>query len=98
MRLFFAVGAAISLLGCANFNTTTTDTARSVQQLWGPCRTVALQRAGDVRAAGYDEKQQSASLFWAYDDCVRGDRRTRVYSVYDSPPSRRASLAAGAVR
>jgi hypothetical protein len=98
MRLIFLAGILVLLAGCTDSNTTGTDTSRSAQQLWGPCRAVAQQQASDLRAAGFDEKQQFASLFWVYDDCVQGERRTRIDSVYDRPSPNQARHAAGTLR
>lgn len=80
MRSFLFIGVLLALAGCAR-----DDASPDLQTLWGPCRQVALDRAADVRAAGYDAEQQRTTLRWTYDDCVASDRRTRLRSAYDGP-------------
>ena len=83
--VLFAAVTPLLLAGCAHG-----DTTRDAQALWGPCRSVALLRARDVRDTGYNQEQQNASLFWVYNECVLRDRQFQVHSVYNGPPSRPA--------
>ena len=72
--------------------------------MWGPCREVALQRQSDERLAGYDPQTVEVALSRTYSDCVSGDRRVRVHSIYDNPapaaplPAARPVPAGGAIR
>jgi hypothetical protein len=57
--------AATALSGC-----TTENDALSAAPMAGPCRTMALERTSDAKAAGYDAATLSFVLSWTYNDCV----------------------------
>ena len=91
MRLLWIWGALALLAGCGDSDTTWTEqeanaSAAQLAGMWGPCRSVALERVSDARAAGLDAETLDASLSRTYEDCVAADKKSRFDSVYDGPP------------